>query len=147
MSLSHFATTLCSLILAISSMAHAAPACDDADVACLTAKLKTARVHKAQVKAHKALAKAQQKAWIADCIAERTGPVGGISVAEARDICQAEVPSLNELRTDPTAAPSIQACGQRLTDACVAHAKRDGSTDCRLEGALAAAYRQGCLGR
>ena len=91
--------------LGLSTSIAAASPCADADVACLTTKLHAARVHRASTKAHTALAKAQQRAWIADCIAEHvTAPVP-MAAGEAREICTAEAPTLDELRADPTAAP------------------------------------------
>lgn len=131
--------------------AHAAP-CGADEVRCLTDQLHRARAHQAQHKAHAALVKAHQRAWIADCVAERTGPEAGLPAAEARAICLAEAPTLDTLRTDPTAwAPAAMisaqtACAQRLTDACVAAAASDGSTDCDVADGLQAAYRQVCLG-
>lgn len=139
--------------LALSTSAATAAPCVDTDVACLTTKLHAARAHRASSKAHTALAKAQQRAWIADCLAEHvTAPVP-MAAGEAREICTAEAPTLDELRTDPTAAPirslraGLQACAQRVTDDCVAHAEPDGSTDCDVDRGLKSAFERVCRSR
>lgn len=68
-------------------------------------------------------------AWVKTCIHERTGPDGGIPVAEARRICRAEEPSKLEKAMERTAkraesrrtrAAKVQErCEVALYEACV----------------------------
>jgi hypothetical protein len=75
-------------------------------------------------------------AWVRTCIHERTGPEGGIPVAEARAICLAEQPDdevsaakqqLTIARANARVAKAkerahraIEACEQAIVDSCFA---------------------------
>lgn len=90
-------------------------------------------------------------AWVKTCIHERTGPVGGISVREARAICLAEQPddevsaakaqlslaraNAKVLKAKERVRKAVEACEQAIVDRCVDIAKPDGSTDC-MDSAL-----------
>lgn len=76
---------------------------------------------------HKGAAKAQREADLKACVHERTGPTGGITLAEATRLCRALA------KADAAVAKAhraIAACEQAVTDACVEGAAPDGSTDC-----------------
>lgn len=88
----------------------------------------------------------KDSAWMTTCIHERTGPDGGVSRKEARDICLAEQPDdevaaakqqLAEARAaaklakaKERVAKAIEACEQAVVDGCVAAAPPDGSANC-----------------
>lgn len=94
--------------------------------------------------------------WMSDCIHERTGPVGGVSLVEARKICKAEQPEdeveaakqaltvarLNAkvLKARARAQKAILACEQVVSDLCVENAAPDGSTDCEAPALFAACH-------
>jgi hypothetical protein len=164
---------LATLVLSASTSAHADPVHDEiatlkAEQAAIKVKLQIARAKQSQSKAHarskkatKALLKARQAAWKADCVAER---VGVMPAAEARTTCQAEVPDefypsdnapavrgANPSRIDPAIYAgghvfkssrrsmnriAYAACEQRVTDECVSQALPDGSTDCDADAGL-----------
>lgn len=85
-------------------------------------------------------------AWIRTCIHERTGPDGGVSRKEAREICLVEQPDdeVSEARSQLALARSnakvakakervtkaVMACEQAIVDRCVEGARPDGSTNC-----------------
>lgn len=99
-------------------------------------------------------------AWMRDCIHERTGPVGGVSFAEARAICTAEQPddevaaaklqlalarsNAKVQKARARARKAIEACEQAVVDACVEAAKPDGSTGCE-DAALRPQFNAVCL--
>lgn len=60
-------------------------------------RVKLAKARASALKARQRLAREQ---WIADCVHERTGPVGGITELDAIDICTAEVPDGPDLVTE-----------------------------------------------
>jgi hypothetical protein len=101
--------------------------------------------------------------WMRTCIAERTGPTGGVSKSEARAICKAEQPD-DELeaakqaltvarlnakvtKAQDRARKALEACEQAVTDRCVESAAPDGSTDCDTDAGLHAEYELVCLGK
>lgn len=115
----------------------------------------------ADAKPRRAARKARvESKWIRDCITERTGPVGGVSVREARTICKAEQPEdeveaakhtlavarLNAkvAKAKTRVAKAIEACEQAVVDRCVELANPDGSTDCE-DAALKAEFSLACL--
>lgn len=105
----------------------------------------------AKPRARRPHATARDSKWVRECIHERTGPDGGISVAEARKACRAEEPedlvaaAKSELtlaranakvaKAKARVAKAIEACEQAIVDRCVATAAPDGSTDC-MDSAL-----------
>lgn len=90
-------------------------------------------------------------AWVKACIRERTGPTGGISTTEARQICRAEQPddevaaaksqlalaraNAKVAKAKARIAKAIEACEQAIVERCVETAQPDGSTDC-MDSAL-----------
>lgn len=110
-------------------------------------------------KAHKPHAESN---WMRDCITERTGPDGGIPVAEARRICLAEQPEdevastkaalvmarLNAkvAKAKARAAKALEACEQAVTDRCVELAESAPGRDCDTTAGLRAEYELVCLG-
>lgn len=84
---------------------------------------------------------AAQSKWMRDCIHERTGPDGGVSVTEARKICKAEQPddevelAKSELavakhhakiaKLAQRAAKAIEACEEEVSIACEDTTERD----------------------
>lgn len=129
--------TTAALVLAITTTAHAAPR-------------------------HKAHRPRVESKWVRDCIAERTGPTEGITVAEARRICRAEEPEdevsvarrgltlarLNAkvAKAKAQVAKAIEACEQTVTDRCVELASPDGTTDCDTTAGLRAEFELVCKG-
>lgn len=99
-------------------------------------------------------------AWMRGCIHERTGPVGGVSLAEARAICGAELPddeveaakhalalaraNARVAKAQAKARKAVEACEQAVVDACVEAALPDGSTDC-MDEALRPQFNAVCL--
>lgn len=108
-------------------------------------------------------ARARETAWMRGCIHERTGPVGGVSLSEARTICKAEQPDdeveaaklqltlakLNAkvLKAKERARKALDACGQAVTDRCVETADPVHGTDCNTDEGLHAEYVLVCLGQ
>jgi hypothetical protein len=127
----------CTLSAALLSAAHAAP-------------------HR---KTHKSTTGSK---WMIDCVYERTGPVGGISKAEARKLCEAEMPDdeIERLSSDlrkarraarmqkaiERARKAVLACEQAVVDVCVENANPDGSTDCMDEALEHAGSFAACRG-
>lgn len=84
--------------------------------------------------------------WMRTCIRERTGPVGGVPVAEAREICRAEQPddevaaakaelslarsNAKVMKAKARVEKAVRACEQAVVDRCVEGALPDGSTNC-----------------
>lgn len=105
--------------------------------------------------------RSRDSAWMKACIHERTGPVGGVSHAEARKICKSEQPddevvaareqlklarmNAKVAKAKARVARAIDACAQAVTDRCVEFAKPDGSTDCNVDDGLRAEYELVCL--
>jgi len=99
-------------------------------------------------------------AWMRGCIHERTGPVGGVSLTEARAICGAELPddevaaakqalalaraNARVAKAKAKVAKAVEACEQAVVDACVEAALPDGSTDCE-DAALRPQFNAVCL--
>lgn len=100
--------------------------------------------------------------WMRQCIAERTGPDGGVSKTEARAICKAEEPD-DELedakqqlaiaranakvtKAQERARKALLACEQAVTDRCVETATSEGN-DCDTTEGLRAEYELVCLGK
>lgn len=129
-------------------------------LAALALVLATSTAHAAPRKAHKPR---HESRWMRDCVTERTGPDGGIPVAEARRICAAEQPEdeveaakhtlavarLNAkvAKSQERARKALLACEQAVTDRCVETAAPDGSTDCDTSAGLRPEYELVCLGK
>lgn len=95
--------------------------------------------------------------WMKSCIDERTGPVGGVSVREARAICKAEQPedevsaakaqlalakaNARIAKARAKAAKAIEACEQAVVDACVEASSPEHPGSCEDED-LKAAFAQ-----
>lgn len=104
-----------------------------------------------------------QSQWMRDCIHERTGPVGGVTLAEARRVCAAEQPDdeveatkaalltarLNAkvAKAKARAAKALEACAQAVTDRCVELASPVTGADCDVDAGLRPEYELVCLGR
>jgi hypothetical protein len=86
---------------------------------------------------HRGAAKASREAALKVCVHERTGPTGGITVAEATKLCRLEA----KVRAAQAKAKAvIAACEQAVADLCVETAAPDGSTDCMAPALYAACY-------
>jgi hypothetical protein len=126
------------------------------------AALVTALVTTADAKPRHHRKPSHDSKWMRDCIAERTGPDGGVSPVEARKICTAEQPedeiadakaqlaiargNAKVRKAQERVQKALLACEQAVTDRCVDTAPADGSADCNTEQGLRAEYELVCLG-
>jgi hypothetical protein len=85
------------------------------------------------------------EAFIAECVHERTGPTGGITVKAALKLCTGIVRHQSKIaKAAARARKAIEACEQTVVDACVDAAATDGSTDCE-DAALRPAFNAACF--
>lgn len=87
------------------------------------------------------------EAFIAECVHERTGPTGGITVRQALKLCTGIVRHNGRIaKAAARAKKAIEACEQAVVDACVDAADSSGSSECE-DAALRPAFNATCLAR